>query len=136
MSIDRVGGDRENPLPPPEAIAPQTDFRGYGRVLRADPCAFCGETAGTLDHIRSQSAENGPTHWTNLTGACPACNLDKGADTLLGFLLRRCGLLDDGRTNAKKGPKPSKRQKAKAKFEAHAAKTTGTHGRRRLPEYW
>lgn len=58
------------------------------RVLWRDPCAYCGGPGGTVDHITAVYC-GGRAEPSNLTGACPRCNLDKGAMPLLGFLLAR-----------------------------------------------
>lgn len=56
--------------------------------LLCDPCAYCGEGAGTVDHIVPVS-DGGTSEWQNLTGACKACNSSKRDKPLLTFLLHR-----------------------------------------------
>lgn len=56
-------------------------------AVRADPCAYCGGAAATLDHIVPVS-RGGANGWENLTAACKPCNSSKGAESLLLTLLR------------------------------------------------
>lgn len=66
--------------------APLTaDAAAIEAVVRRDPCAYCGDPGGTLDHIVPLSA-GGDSDWTNLSGACARCNSSKGAKSLLQFL--------------------------------------------------
>jgi len=75
----------------------------WQRVLRADPCSFCGEVihysfradewrhgAGTVDHVEPKSQPirgiGGAHAWTNLAGACSDCNGSKSDKPLLMFL--------------------------------------------------
>lgn len=60
----------------------------YCRILRTDPCAYCGAPASDIDHIDAIS-RGGPHSWENLTAACRSCNVSKYNEPLLGFLLRR-----------------------------------------------
>jgi HNH endonuclease len=57
----------------------------YRRVLRADPCAYCGEPGGALDHVEPRHL-GGADDWTNLAGVCGSCNSAKTLG-LLDFLL-------------------------------------------------
>lgn len=41
-------------------------------------CAYCGEPAGTLDHVRPR-CKGGHTVAHNLIAACAECNRDKGS---------------------------------------------------------
>jgi transposase-like protein len=66
----------------PEAV----ERREWAKVLAADPCAYCGDGGGTVDHIVA-SARDGDDTTENLTGACLACNSGKCATPLLLFLL-------------------------------------------------
>lgn len=55
----------------------------YERMLRCDPCSYCGGPGGTIDHIDPRPVRKaGRRSWTNLTGACERCNRtkDKGKD--------------------------------------------------------
>lgn len=64
------------------------------RVLRCDPCSYCGRHepylgwAPHVDHIVPASA-GGPDHWTNYTAACLACNSSKHDEPLILFLATR-----------------------------------------------
>lgn len=68
-------------------------LKTYQRALRADPCAYCGGTGGTIDHIiprrvTGEKRKRGST--LNWTGACRECNRRKDKDrsrTLLEQLL-------------------------------------------------
>jgi 5-methylcytosine-specific restriction endonuclease McrA len=57
-------------------------------VLWFDPCAYCGSSGRTADHIVALH-RGGRGDADNLTGACPRCNAEKGELGLLEFLLRR-----------------------------------------------
>lgn len=63
----------------------------YARMLRRDPCAYCGNAFGrnerAIDHIHPRSL-GGVNDWSNYTGACEFCNGLKLDDSLLEFLLR------------------------------------------------
>ena len=69
-------------------LGDQTTTDAYARVLRADPCSFCGRPATDIDHIDAIS-RGGAHAWENLTAACRACNMSKYSEPLLTFLLRR-----------------------------------------------
>lgn len=56
------------------------------QLLRADPCAFCGDSSYGLDHIESQK-RGGSHNWDNLAGICVRCNSRKRTSSLLGYLL-------------------------------------------------
>lgn len=62
----------------------------WTRIISADPCCYCGGLSEHWDHVIPISA-GGDSLWTNLTGACAACNPSKHATPLLFFLLRRVG---------------------------------------------
>jgi 5-methylcytosine-specific restriction endonuclease McrA len=47
-------------------------------------CAYCGNRADTIDHVRPLS-RGGPNSWTNVVAACARCNHRKG-DQLLSEL--------------------------------------------------
>ena len=57
-------------------------------VLRADPCAYCQDTGGTIDHIEPLY-RGGRDVTLNRTGACPRCNNLKDHTPMLLFLVRR-----------------------------------------------
>lgn len=58
------------------------DLREYKRVIRHDPCAYCGGDGGTVDHIVPRPAGGARWDWENWTGACERCNRrkDRGKD--------------------------------------------------------
>lgn len=68
---------------------PSEETISYAKSLRNDPCSYCGAPSEHLDHIVPLS-KGGDHDWTNLTAACASCNLSKGTDSLLHFMLRRC----------------------------------------------
>lgn len=57
-------------------------------ILRLDPCSYCGLPGGTVDHIVPRFA-GGDSASGNLTGACRACQVEKGATSLLIYLAER-----------------------------------------------
>ncbi len=61
--------------------------REWAAVLRADPCSYCGASAGELDHI-APVTRGGLHEYENLTAACKSCNSSKYNDPLLVFLTR------------------------------------------------
>ena len=69
------------------AAATDNDLE-YMTLLRGDPCAYCGSTAGTVDHIVPLH-KGGTPDWGNLTAACRSCNSSKNATSLLVFLARK-----------------------------------------------
>lgn len=66
------------------------EARAYARILRRDPCCYCGARIERpeIDHITPISA-GGRGNWDNLTSACKACNQAKSGRTLLDYLLER-----------------------------------------------
>lgn len=73
----------------------------FTKVLRADPCAYCGGPGGTVDHIQPVRAPwparahrnlDDLNRWPNLTGACKSCNQSKRTRDLLGYLMYRGGI--------------------------------------------
>lgn len=62
------------------------DALDFACVVVADPCSYCGGEGGTLDHI-DPLVFGGPHDPTNFTSACHSCNSQKGAKSLLSFLL-------------------------------------------------
>lgn len=60
----------------------------YVKILRGDPCCYCGAPMEHIDHIIPVT-KNGERHWSNLTAACRLCNQSKGTQDLLSFLLKR-----------------------------------------------
>lgn len=59
------------------------------KIIRRDPCAYCGDPGGTVDHI-VPIIDGGPGDWANIAGACLSCNSAKSTMSLLTFLLKRC----------------------------------------------
>jgi len=57
-------------------------------IIRHDPCCYCGDAGGTVDHIEA-SSKGGPNHWTNYASACRSCNTGKHTRSLLTFLVKR-----------------------------------------------
>lgn len=57
----------------------------YGVIVARDPCAYCGDAGGTIDHIMPL-AYGGSNDWENLTGACLSCNSRKSDKLLLAWL--------------------------------------------------
>ena len=72
----------------PDAV----EVHEYLRVVQRDPCSYCGlrfmfgGPRKGLDHIVPR-ARGGAEDWSNLTRACPACNIGKKSSSLLGFLM-------------------------------------------------
>lgn len=80
------------PVPPdssqPRKRTSQFKRRPYvRRVMRYDPCAYCGERSwGSIDHIHPH-IHGGANDWRNLTPSCQQCNRDKNDLDLLSWLL-------------------------------------------------
>lgn len=72
----------------------------YMKVLRRDPCAYCGEpyrhgqSWREIDHIHAR-AHGGRNHWSNYTAACGMCNLGKFDGPFLEWLLNLDRLRDE-----------------------------------------
>ncbi len=60
----------------------------YSEILRRDPCSYCQEPAGEIDHIQPVTG-GGSNAWSNLTASCRGCNGRKFTTPLLKFLLKR-----------------------------------------------
>ena len=60
----------------------------WASVLERDPCCYCGDPGGTVEHIVPMSAGGG-SEPDNLAGACLGCNSAKQAKSLLLFLATR-----------------------------------------------
>ena len=67
-----------------------TDTSDWKRILRADPCAYCGSGSKQIDHIVPRSA-GGWNNWENTTGACIRCNQAKSYTGLLQYMAARTG---------------------------------------------
>lgn len=61
---------------------PATDWRN---ILRKDPCAYCGDPGGAVDHIIPRS-QGGVRDHTNETGCCQSCNSRKYTTPLMLFM--------------------------------------------------
>ncbi len=72
----------------------------YNRMIRQDPCVYCGDTKTsnkkngtvakrTIDHIRPKSSGHG-LYWMNKAPCCERCNYLKGSKSVLEHLLDRC----------------------------------------------
>lgn len=70
-------------LATPDALAEE-----YAKVLRGDPCSYCGAPMAHIDHIDA-IARGGDGAWDNLTAACGFCNSSKSTRRLLDFMLYR-----------------------------------------------
>jgi len=70
-------------------------YDAWLRLLRADPCAYCGGPGGTVDHVEPRSRPvrglGGAHVWLNVVGACQRCNGAKADRSLLRFLRLRAG---------------------------------------------
>jgi 5-methylcytosine-specific restriction endonuclease McrA len=60
----------------------------YARLVRRDPCSYCGGPGGSVDHV-VPSVHGGPNVWDNFTGVCSSCNQSKRSRSLLEFLAGR-----------------------------------------------
>ncbi|MGN6173167.1 MAG: HNH endonuclease signature motif containing protein [Streptosporangiaceae bacterium] len=49
----------------------------YEAIARSGPCVYCGEHAGTVDHVRPLT-RGGDEHLSNLVPCCAPCNFSKG----------------------------------------------------------
>lgn len=65
----------------------------YVRIIKQDPCSYCGGPGGTRDHV-IPTAAGGPNRWENYTGACLSCNVGKNDKPLLTYLLDRIELAE------------------------------------------
>ena len=63
-----------------------TSTRRWKKVLHEDPCSYCGDAGGEMDHILPR-VRRGATSWQNVTGACRRCNVAKGSQKLMQFLV-------------------------------------------------
>jgi 5-methylcytosine-specific restriction endonuclease McrA len=89
--------DRNDPGCPLYPVLMGGDLPGRGnekerwkRLLRHDPCSYCGQRAGTVDHIVAKAFRVARrSRWLDFTGACKRCNQAKGKTSLLFFLLER-----------------------------------------------
>lgn len=61
------------------------EAKQYVRIIRQDPCSYCGGPGGVVDHIVPLS-RGGTNDWENLTSACASCNARKHVKSLLTFI--------------------------------------------------
>lgn len=94
--LDDHGGHplgRGMPLGAPFRADGESHRDGWMGVVRRDPCAFCGEAGGTVDHIEPKTLPvrglGGAHCWLNFTGACLSCNGSKARVSMLEMLYRR-----------------------------------------------
>jgi 5-methylcytosine-specific restriction endonuclease McrA len=85
---------RGMPLGRPLREDGETHRDAWKALLRRDPCAYCGRVpSGTVDHVVPSKPRKGDPRgreeWVNYAGACERCNVSKGNEKLLFFLLRR-----------------------------------------------
>lgn len=82
---------RGMPSGTPVRLDGESHSNAQRRLLRWDPCSYCSEPlGGTVDHIEPRaSGRRWVERWTNLTGACSACNEAKAARPMLLWLLAR-----------------------------------------------
>lgn len=68
--------------------APRAAIKEYIAILKLDPCVYCGNRAGCIDHIVALVC-GGRHDPENLAAACRSCNARKRSKSLLHFLLAR-----------------------------------------------
>lgn len=56
------------------------------KVLKNDPCSYCGGVSTGVDHIIPRTA-GGVDDFTNVTGACVSCNRQKSSKSMLTHML-------------------------------------------------
>lgn len=64
------------------------ETKEYVKMIRNDPCVYCGAPCEHIDHIVPFS-KGGETDWTNLAPTCAKCNLRKSTKSLLEFMMER-----------------------------------------------
>jgi hypothetical protein len=78
---------------------------GWRVVLLRDPCVYCFDVATTIEHIHP-ALLGGSDSWKNTAPACVKCNVSRGHEPLLIWLVRggfgRRPLGRHGRRNARK----------------------------------
>ena len=94
--------------------------KAWRDILRRDPCAYCGGTGGTIDHITPRALGGAKDSLRNWTGACLQCNLKRGPRGLIYFL---AGAED---------PMPGERAKAIKKIRAAWSHDIGPEIRKAL----
>jgi 5-methylcytosine-specific restriction endonuclease McrA len=75
---------------PTQAWRGESHLMAWERIIRADPCSYCGAEAGTIDHVEPRSRPvrglGGAHSWANVVAACESCNGRKATRSLLTFL--------------------------------------------------
>lgn len=66
-----------------EVTADDVEYIG---IISGDPCSYCGERSGTVDHVVPLS-RGGSNCWQNLAPACLSCNSSKSNRPLLLWML-------------------------------------------------
>lgn len=77
-----------------------TVHREWAKVLRLDPCAYCGARSGSVDHLTAQPlgkfGDSSLDVPENMVGACLSCNGAKGnARSPLFMLLAVRGMYEE-----------------------------------------
>jgi hypothetical protein len=75
----------------------ESHLEAWASICRLDPCSFCGDLGGTIDHIVPQNPLvprpfGGKHSWLNYAGCCTRCNSRKKSGSLLMFLAVRRGI--------------------------------------------
>src|SRR5262245_42132224 len=65
----------------------ERERRSWRSILRRDPCSYCGDLGGTVEHIVPRY-RNGADTIDNLAGACRICNRLRRTRLLLLFLVQ------------------------------------------------
>lgn len=65
-----------------DEVTSRRDELAYLRMVKSDPCSYCGGEANALDHVVPKS-EGGDDGWGNRTATCRECNSAKGTLPLL-----------------------------------------------------
>ncbi len=69
----------------------------YVKILRSDPCVWCGGEGGTIEHVTPRSEvgirsvhDEGLSrdNWQNLASACYECNQRRDRIPLLQYLIK------------------------------------------------
>lgn len=71
-----------------DGVLPDASTIDYVDIIQDDPCVYCGQPTGHIDHIIPRR-DGGPTVWENLAPTCAGCNYAKHTKSVLGFMLRR-----------------------------------------------
>jgi hypothetical protein len=93
--------------------------------MTGERCCYCGAPAEESDHVEAKS-KGGRDDWPNRSPVCRDCNVAKGTQDLLGFLLaKREGVDADQLRKALSGMRQHREEldKARAAVTATMAKT-------------